>query len=378
MSVRDLASKRARLLKTAYGRALLWSLSLAYGAAVVARRWLFDIGLLKSFELPAKVVCIGNITTGGTGKTPAVLLAAQTLRRRNHSVAILSRGYGRGAASREVVALLDDKAPHWTVCGDEPWMMHQALHGLNVPILVSPDRTKAGREAVTFYHSRVVILDDGFQHMRLRRDLDIVLLNAADPFGGDALLPLGNLREPVGTLARAGLVVLTHADLVDEARLEEVRKRVREVNAKAPILEAAHKADFLLDLRSEKKLKLSALEGRKVAALSGLGDPASFEAQLERIGSVVEQKWRYPDHHAYRLKELRAIEKLKGARPLVTTFKDIARLPKGWREELSGEVYALGIKLDITKGRNVWIDSLLSLASDSGAGEPAADLEEAE
>ncbi len=368
MSLKDWAARRARWQKKAWGRALLWALSVGYGTAVVVRRWLFEIGLLKSFELPAKVVCIGNITTGGTGKTPAVLLAAQTLRRRNHPVAILSRGYGRARPGGEVVALLDDNTPHWTVCGDEPWMMHQALAGMNVPILVSPDRTKAGREAVTFYHSRVVILDDGFQHLRLRRDLDIVLLNAGDPFGGDALLPLGDLREPVSTLARAGLVVLTHADLVDDERLEQVRRRVREVNAKAPILEAAHKADFLLDLRTEKRLKLNAIEGKKVVAVCGLGDPASFETQLERIGAVVEQRWRYPDHHAYKLKELRAIEKLRDGRPLVTTFKDVTKLPKGWRDELGGEVYALGIKLDIIKGRNVWIDSLLTLAGETGGG----------
>lgn len=369
MSAKDWAGRRARWKKKPQGKALLWALSLVYGAAALLRRWLFDMGVLKSFQLPAKVVCIGNLTTGGTGKTPAVLLAAQTLRRRNHPVAILSRGYGRGKASGEVLTLLDDQVPHWSVCGDEPWMMHQALAGTNVPILVSTDRTKAGREAVTYYHSKVVILDDGFQHMRLRRDLDIVLLNASDPFGGDALLPLGNLREPLSALARAGLVVLTHADLVDEEKLERIRARVREFNAKAPILEAAHKADFLLDLRASKKVKLNSLEGRKIVALSALGDPASFEAQLERSGAVIDQRWRYPDHHAFRVRELRSIERLRQDRPIVTTFKDVVRLPKDWRDELSGEIYALGIKLDITKGRNIWIDSLLSLASDPGPAE---------
>lgn len=368
----DLAARRVKLAKNPLGRAALWAASLGYGLAVVARRWLFELGVLKSFELPAKVVCIGNITTGGTGKTPAVLLAAQTLRRRNHNVAIVSRGYGRAGKSGEVIALLDDAAgepPHWTECGDEPWMMHQALAGLNIPILVSPDRTKAGREAITYYHSRVIILDDGFQHLRLRRDLDIVLLNALDPFGGDALLPLGNLREPVSTLARAGIVVLTHADLVEPEKLDQAKKRVRAVNAKAPILEAAHKPDFLLDLRAEKKLKLAELEGKGVVAVSGLGDPQPFESQLERIGAKIDQRWRYPDHHPYTMRELHAIEKTRGKRPLVTTFKDATRLPKGWQDALGGDVYVLGIKLEIIKGRNVWTDSLLELAAD---GVPAA------
>ena len=285
------------LRRVLFGRFLLWTLSLAYGTAVLFRRLLYGAGLLRSRRLAAKVICIGNLTTGGTGKTPAAILAAQTLRKRHQAVAILSRGYGRRKRGSEVTVLLDDAPPPWTECGDEPWMMQHALRGQGVPVLVCADRAKAGEEAITFYHSRVLVLDDGFQHFKLRRDLDIVLVNATDPFGGGRLLPLGNLREPLSALKRAGLVMLTHADRVGEEALSAIRRDIHAVNAEVPVIEAAHRPEFLLDLRTEEKLKLSHIEGREVVALSAIADPASFESQLTALGAGIAQKWRYPDHH---------------------------------------------------------------------------------
>ncbi len=358
------ARRREKLKKGFAGRALLWCLSMVYGAAVVMRRWLYQANILTSRKLQAKVVCIGNLTTGGTGKTPAVLLAAATLRKRNFPVAILSRGYGRRTKDGEVMTLLDDNPPPWTECGDEPWMMHQALAGQNIPILVSPDRTKAGHEAVTFYHSRVIILDDGFQHLKLKHDLDIVLINALDPFGGGGLLPLGNLREPIGALSRAHLIVLTHADLVSDEALQDIRQRILNVNSRVPILEAAHKADFYFDVRSEKRLPLDHLDKKKIVALSGIADPSQFEESLAGVGAKVAQKWRYPDHHPYTARELRSIQQVRNGLPLVTTFKDFIRFPKNWRDIMEDEVLVLSIKLEILKGRNTWIDSLLNLAGE--------------
>jgi tetraacyldisaccharide 4'-kinase len=372
--MKNRAKQREQLKKKAWGRALLWVAATAYGAVVLARRWLYELGVFKSKRLPAKVICIGNLTTGGTGKTPAVLLAATTLRRRNHAVAILSRGYGRKTANGEVLTLLDEEAPPWTKVGDEPWMMHQALHGQNVPILVSPDRVKAGEVATSYYHSRLLILDDGFQHLKLKRDLDIVLLNALDPFGGGSMLPLGNLREPVRALSRAHMIVVTHSDRVPAEELETLRKIVSSINPKAPILEAAHKPDFILDVKSGKKTKLDLLKGKKVVSLCGLGEPKSFEEQLLRMGAEIAQKWRYPDHHPYTPAEIRSAEKLRHGLPIVTTFKDFTRFPKDWRHLIGDDVYVLGIKLEILKGRNVWIDTLLKLAG-TPAHEPELEPE---
>lgn len=362
--MRDWAKLRARWKRQALGRAALAAASCLYGLAMSARRMLYEWRVLKSRRLPAKVICIGNLTTGGTGKTPAVLLAAQTLRKRGFNVAILSRGYGRSSKGAAVTTLLDDAAPPWTECGDEPWMMHHALKGQNVPILVSADRGKAGDMALAYYHSRLLILDDGFQHLKLQRDLDIVLVNATDPFGGGCVLPLGNLREPLAALSRASMIVLTHCDAVSAERLDAIKLEVRGRNANAPVLESAHKADFLLDPRTSKRQRFALLSGKKVVSFCGLADPSSFESLLERGGVELAQRWRYPDHYAYRTSDLSSIARVAGDMTIVTTFKDFTRLPQGWTEHVPGELLVLAIKLDILKGRNIWTDRLLGLAGD--------------
>ncbi len=356
------SKRREKLKDSAGGRALLGAAALAYGAGVLARRGMYAAGVLKSKRVGAKVVCIGNLTTGGTGKTPAVLLAAETLRKRGHDVAILSRGYGRQAPKREVTVLLDGRPVDWRECGDEPWMIHQSLQGQGIPVLVCPDRAKAGEIAVEMYGSRVLILDDGFQHLGLHRDLDVVLINARDPFGGRRLLPLGSLREPLSAIRRAGMVVITHADRVTAVELTRLRADIEELHPGVQVVESAHKADHLLDVRTEAKLPLTRLKDTAVVALSGIGDPLSFETQLEALGASVAQSWRYPDHHPYTSRELKSIEGLRGGLPLVTTHKDFIRLPEDWRERLSGEVFVLGIKLELLKGRNAWIDKLEELA----------------
>lgn len=356
------SKRREKLQGSAGGRALLGAASLAYGAGVLARRGMYAAGVLTRARVKAKIVCIGNLTTGGTGKTPAVLLAAETMRKRGHEVAILSRGYGRQASRKEVSVLLDGRHVDWRECGDEPWMIHQSLQGQGIPVLVCPDRAKAGALAVEMYGSRVLILDDGFQHMGLHRDLDIVLINARDPFGGRRLLPLGNLREPLSGLRRAGMVVITHADRVTAVELTRLRQDIELIHPGVPVIESAHKADHLLDVRTEAKLPLTRLKDKAVVALSGIGDPLSFETNLESLGATVAQSWRYPDHHPYTSRELKSIEDLRGGLPLVTTHKDFVRLPADWREALSGEIYVFGIKLELLKGRNIWLDMLEALA----------------
>ena len=362
------SKRRSRLQSHLPGKLLLGAASLAYGAGVAARKLLYEIKLLRRKKIDAKVICIGNLTVGGTGKTPAVLLAAETLRRRGHDVSIVSRGYGRTAHKKDVTVLIDGRHVDWRLCGDEPWMIHQSLQGLSVPVLVCPDRAKAGSLAVEMYGSSVVILDDGFQHLPLSRDLDIVLVNARDPFGGGRLLPLGNLREPVSALRRAQRVVITHADRITTAELARLRGVIDAAHPGVEILESVHRADYLLDVRTEAKHPLTHLKGKPVVALSALGDPLSFENQLESLGASLAQRWRYPDHHAFVDAEIRSIEDLRGGLPIVTTFKDFVRLPPRWREILSGEVLVLGIRLEILKGRNVWIDTLDALAKSAVRG----------
>ncbi len=361
------SKRRERLRGSLAGRAALGAASLAYGAGVLARRALYGVGALKRRRLDARVVCIGNLTAGGTGKTPAVLLAAETLRQRGHEVAILSRGYGRRASKKEVTVLIDGRHADWRACGDEPWMIHQSLQGLGVPVLVCPDRAKAGGLAVEAYGSKVLILDDGFQHWRLHRDLDIVLISARDPFGGGRLLPAGDLREPISALRRAHMIVITHADRVPAEELAALRARLESMRPGVPILESAHRADHLLDARADRRLPAEHLSGRAAVALSAIGDPLQFEASLEGLGVKLAQRWRYPDHHAFSERELRSAESLRGGLPLVTTMKDFVRFPDSWESVLTGEVYVLGVKLDILRGRNAWIDGLDRLAREAAS-----------
>ncbi len=361
--MRDAAATRERLLRKPWGRLSLGLLSFFYGLGVFLRRLLYRAGVLRSLKLKARVVSIGNLTAGGTGKTPTVLLAAATLKKRGAQIAILSRGYGGKGSGQAVMTLLDgSEGPSAEECGDEPWMMHQTLKGQDIPILVAKDRSKAGELAVTFYHSEVIILDDGFQHFKLDRDLDIVLVNAMQPFGDGHLLPLGFLREPRRALRRADMILLTHADLAHKSRLDSIEAEIKAINPRAPILHASHKADFLMDLRNGKKSPPSELAGRKIVSFCGIAEPESFEATLVELDAKITQKWRYPDHHPFTAREIQSLQHLRNGLPVVTTMKDFTRFPAGWADILDGDVYALGIKLHLSKGREAWQSAFEALS----------------
>lgn len=345
---------RKRLQETTLGTALLVVLSWVYGGVMLLRRYLYQWRILPSKKLHARTICIGNLTTGGTGKTSAVLLAADTLHKNEIKVAILSRGYNRPDKTRDIHVLVDGKDTSWLQAGDEPWMMHQILKGMDIPILVGPDRYKAGVEAMHYYHPQVLLMDDGYQHHHLRRDLDILLINATDPFGGGRMLPAGNLREPVSGVKRARVVILTQSDRVSKEELEKLQETIHKLNPRAKILEAVHKPSVLLDLRTEQKKRLHHLKGKKIACFCALGDPKSFEEQLKDAGAEIVQAWRFPDHHRFELGEIHSIENVRAGVPVVTTFKDAPRLPPNWRDVLTGEVLAMGARLEITQGKDVW------------------------
>jgi tetraacyldisaccharide 4'-kinase len=349
---------RKRFRSHAAGRLALQFASHVYGAAVWFRNLLYRAKILPAKKLRARVVCIGNLTTGGTGKTSAVLLAAKTLRAQQVKTAILSRGYRRPNSSHEVQVLLNSHNVNWRETGDEPWMMHRALKGLEVPILVHPNRHRAGEEALAYYNPEVILLDDGFQHRRLKRDLDVVLINAQDPFGGGHLLPAGNLREPLSALNRAGLAVITHTDRVEKKRISEIRASVATAAPDLKIIESAHRADVLFDLKDDKRRRLAHIKGKTVALFSAIGHPQGFEDLIKKTGAHISHCWRYPDHHPFTQTEVEAFEAVRNGATLITTLKDFPRLPANWQEILRGEVLALGIRLEITKGKSLWEDAL--------------------
>lgn len=346
----DFAKFREGLLNSFAGRLLLRFAAFIYGLGVSFTLWAYRSGWFKSKSVNTRVVCIGNITAGGTGKTTAVLLAASKLSQGGVRTGIVSRGYKRSKKKGEVVVLFDKDLLNWQETGDEPYMMSQLLAEYKVPVVVSSDRYAAATEALKEFRSQVILLDDGMQHHRLHRDANIVLIDAKNPFGYDALLPYGMLREPIAALERANLVVITHSDLVDPREIEDIKDRVRLVNDDIEIIESVHKPDYFFDVVERKKEALDVLKGREVVAFSAIGEPGSFEQTLRNLGVSLKQTWRFPDHSDYTLEQMETFASLRGDLPLITTFKDYVKLPEGWQDIIKGKLYILAIDMEIKNG----------------------------
>jgi len=326
----------------------LRALSVMYGGALALHLAGYRIGLARRTRLPALVVSIGNLTVGGTGKTTAAIAVARWLTERGKRAAVLSRGY-LAEGERGTVVVSEGFGPLATVeaAGDEPYLLAQALPG--VFVLAGKDRRKAGRLAVDKFGAEALVLDDGFQYQRLVKDMDIALVDALAPFGYDFLLPRGLLREPPEHLARADAVWITHADLVRETDLEPLRRKVQELAPGARVWEARHAAVRLRRLAEQEEVGPEALRGRRVLALSSVGNPAAFERSLEREGAVLVGRARFPDHHPYRPEELRDLTAGEGASAewIVTTEKDAVRLPV---ERLARPVWVMEVELAAREG----------------------------
>jgi len=318
-------------------------LSAAYGGALALHLACYRLGLARRIRFPVLVVSVGNLTLGGTGKTTAAVAVAKWLSEHGRRVAYLSRGYG-GAGERRSLIVSEGFGPLLpaSVSGDEPFMIARALPG--VFILVGKDRRRTGALALEKFGIDAVVLDDGFQYQRLARDVDVVLVDALMPFGYDFLVPRGLLREPPSHLARADAVWITHSDLVRRDDLQAIRERIERLAPAARVWETVHQPVRLRSLAVDDAIELDALVGRKVCALSSLGNPLAFERSLERLGAELTARVRFPDHYAYRAEELRATleDQADGAEWIVTTEKDAVRIPE---EALNRPSWALDIEL---------------------------------
>lgn len=316
-----------------------------YGLAVNARRWAYDLGLLARHRLPVPVICVGNLTVGGTGKTPAVIALCRRLIEWGHRPAVLSRGY-RGQRRRREVLRVDPATADWRVCGDEPLLIARSLP--DAPVFVGADRVAAGRAALAQAKPTVLVLDDGFQHRRLARDLDVVLLDGAEPFGNGHLLPRGPLREPLPALHRAGLVVLTRVNLATEAGIWATRLQNR---LHAPVVQAIHRPVRLWDLADGVARDIAELRGKRAVAVSGLARNASFVGLLRSLGAVLEGEMGFADHQDYSPQVWRAIRRVvreSGAEVLLTTAKDAVKWTAGDIEGL--RVWVLEIAFEVSVG----------------------------
>ena len=356
--------KRATLI-----RAFLFGCSKIFQVAIKIRRFLYNVRILRDSTLGVQVIAIGNLTVGGTGKTPVVEKFARELRDQGRNVAILSRGYRSKPTPFHIwlfnkILLRDDTTPPRVVsdgksllldsemAGDEPYMLASNLK--DVVVLVDKDRVKSGRYAIEKFGCDTLLLDDGFQYWKLRgRRQDIVLIDRQQPFGNERLLPRGTLREPPSHLSRANTIFITKSD----GNTEELRRRIALLNSSAGIIECIHHPLYLEDVFTGQQIGLEFFKGRKVASLSGIAQPESFEQSLVKLEAELVYHRRFADHHRFTQQEvLNTINRSKKrqAEAIITTQKDAVRFPKIDRRDLP--IYFMRVEIKILNGANDFQD----------------------
>lgn len=319
---------------------ILYAASLIYGLAVVLRSILYKLHIFNARKAPLKVISVGNVTLGGTGKTPFTILLAKILEEDlKKNVCILIRGYG------------------W----DEQEMLRRNV--ADVPVLVGQDRFRSSNRAVRLYGSDTAILDDGFQHWELVRDLNIVLIDSRNPFGNGHLFPRGVLREPKRSLRRADIIVFTKNN-APAASMESFRKEISAISNGATILEAAHVPKYLYEGRARNIYDLPTVKTKRVILLSSIGDPSYFEETVIGLGADVIEHIKFPDHHDYRKKDIERVTARCDERHfdfVITTEKDIVKLNRLGLFIGSYKVLTLAIEMQILSGKESLIDRLHSL-----------------
>jgi tetraacyldisaccharide 4'-kinase len=341
----------------------LYGLSRIYAAAVQVRLFLWRHRIFRDHTLGCQVVSIGNLTVGGTGKTPVVEVFARALQQAGRRVAILSRGYK--STPRPLwqrlyakLTLQEDKVPPKVVsdgqsllldsdqAGDEPYMLASNLK--DVVVLVDKDRVKSGRYAIQRFGCDTLLLDDGFQYLALKSRLDICLVDRNNPFGNHYLLPRGTLREPIINLKRARYIFITKSS---KFGADKLRKAIRQFNETAEIIECAHHPLYLQDVFTGERRDLKHLVDLDIAAISGIAAPESFEDGLRELGANVVYRKAYADHHRYTQQEIinminRSLK--RGAKAILTTEKDAVRFPKIDRRDIP--IYFLRVEIRIIEG----------------------------
>src|SRR5450756_1887789 len=356
-------------------RALLFFFSKIYHVVVTVHRWLINVRILRDKTLGVQVIAVGNLTVGGTGKTPVVEKFARELQNAGRNVAILSRGYRSKPAPLHrkflnKILLREDQTPPRVVsdgksllldsetAGDEPYMLASNLK--DVVVLVDKDRVKSGRYAIEKFGCDTLLLDDGFQYWHLRgRRHDVVLIDRQQPFGNEHLLPRGTLREPPSHLARAHTIFITKSD----GNTAELRKRISKLNSTAAVIECVHRPLYLEDVFTGERHVLEIVRGKKVASLSGIAQPESFEQSLGKLGGELVYSKRFADHHRFTQQEiLNAINRSKKRQAdlIITTQKDAVRFPKIDRRDLP--FYFMRVEIKIVDGADGFEDCVRKIS----------------
>lgn len=383
----DVIFGRRRGIGAALARIVLRWLSFIYWVLVRLRLKAYRQHWREQSRLATMVISVGNLTVGGTGKTPVVELLARTLRDRGRKVAVLSRGYkSKKLDAPQYWADYDDEEREElpkivsdgrrihldaTHAGDEPFMLAKNLP--EVAVIVDKDRVKGGRFAVGELGADTLILDDGLQYLKLDHEIDIVLVDQNAPFGTRALLPRGTLREPARNLCRASYIIVTKCQGPTD---EKLLARMRKLNPTAEVIETTHGPKYLKNVFGDDRLELDALDGKYVAAISGIAVPESFEGLLDKLGANVEFHRTFADHHAFSQRDVdrfmrRCVE--RDIELIVTTEKDAVRFPPPTERDV--EIYFLRIEIEVLKGQDVW-ERLIDRIVDQKERAPAGWAEE--
>jgi tetraacyldisaccharide 4'-kinase len=322
-----------------------------YRGLLEARDWLYRRRILLGRPLPCGVVSIGNLTLGGTGKTPAVVCAVETLRALGARPAVVSRGYGRRSRGLRVVADGDAIRCRAEESGDEPMLLARRLP--RTPVLVSRDRYEAARHAMREFGATTIVLDDGFQHRSLVKHAEIVLAGAQRPWGNGRLFPAGPLREPLAGLRRASLIVATGA--ADGASIAEIEAARDRWAPGIPIARAVHVPERSVDVQRGQSAPACTLAGKRLLAFAGIAAPDAFRRTLGELGVEILAFQEFPDHHWYRpgdIEELASRRARAGAEALVTTEKDWVRLDAHLGR--LGPLYVVTIRTVLVAGEALW------------------------
>ncbi len=337
---RDLVSGKRRGVLPAVTRCALAMGEIPYSLVVARRNRRFDNGKTEIHRVGVPVISVGNITMGGTGKTPVVEWLARWFRARGVRVCIISRGYGAEEGARNDEALeLEQKLP-------------------DVPHVQNPNRVEAAQMAIEEFETQLILLDDAFQHRRIHRDLNIVLLDALEPFGFEHVFPRGTLREPLAGLARADVVCLTRADMLSPDERLKIRARVQQYRPNVSWVELSHAPRALLKWRGEEQ-PLATLREKKTAAFCGIGNPAGFRHTLETCGYTVAGWQEFPDHHNYSRGDIEALiawaselQATDGASAIVCTHKDLVKIQSAALGPLP--LLAVAIGMEVLAGQSAF------------------------
>ena len=349
----NLVSGKTRGVLPTLQRGLLMIASLPYSLVMRIRNRLYDVNLFKQHRVDVPVIVVGNLTVGGTGKTPAVEYAARFARQQDRQVAILSRGYGSSEGRNDEALVLEANLD-------------------DVPHLQGVDRVALARTAVEELESDLLVLDDGFQHRRLKRDLDIVLIDATNPWGYGWCLPRGLLREPRSGLHRAGMILVTRSDQVTEANLNQLHNEIAQLVPGCSVAMSRHAPISLQN--TSKELPVNHLSGQPVAAFCGIGNAKGFWQTLRNLGCTLIDQKQFPDHYQYQREDVQALQHWAAQLPadtwIITTQKDWVKLRI---DQLADKpLWSLRIALEITQGRSDFDLALLNVMGGASRDRSAA------